>query len=321
MAKRPLLEAIATDNPDLWIKLASGERLPVHRAIVSWSSSVAKQLPPGDTWDVSGLVLDGRAAAERPVVAAWLAAVYPPAEGLCDEPGEPPQLADLLAFADAVGTSRPALLACCQRCPLTSLTLMAGEKAVALPLDGHASYYSSASEQLWGCRPDAASVVAASITQEQAASMSTQVAAQLESLLHLAYKLRLTDLQDQLHAFIHGAAVYSNGPLINRLLLESAVFTDRVMAAADPQQKKAAWIDSVVRVPCVIGGGEGALLVGVDDGAKQPVRFKAALGRPYMGAPTGTAVHCVVSVFKGAVFLTCDGGAHELPVPLKLLLG
>jgi hypothetical protein len=257
MAKRTLLEAIATDNSDLWIKLASGERLPAHRAIVSWSSSVAKQLPPGDTWDVSGLVLDGRAAAERPVVAAWLTAVYPPGEGLCDEPGEPPQLADLLAFADAAGTSRPALLACCRRFPLESLRVKASEETVALPLDGRAHCYDSASEQLWACRPDVASVVAASITQEQAASMSTQVAAQLESLLHLAYKLRLTDLQDQLHAFIHGAAVDSNGPLSNRLLLESAVFTDWVMAAADAQQKKAAWIDSVVRVPCVIGGGGG----------------------------------------------------------------
>jgi hypothetical protein len=321
MAKRTVVEAIATDNPDLWIKLASGERLPAHRAIVSWSSSVAKELPPGDTWDVSGLVVDGRAAAERPVVAAWLAAVYPPSEGVCDEPGEPPQLANLLAFADAVGTSRPALLACCRRFPLESLRVKASEETVALPLDGRAHCYNFVSDELWSGRPDATSIVAASITQEQAASMSTQVAAQLEPLVHLAYKLRLTDLQDQLHAFIHGAAMYSTGPLINRLLLESAVFTDRVMAAADPQQKKAAWIDSVVRVPCVIGGGEGALLVGVDDGAKQVLRFKAALGRPYMGIPTGTAVHVVVSVFNGGVYLSCDGGAHEQFLPSRLLLG
>lgn len=73
--KRTLLEAIASDEPTLWLKLASGDRLPAHRELLKFSSGVVKALPPGDTWDLSGLQVEGQQVSKE-VVIVWLSNVY-----------------------------------------------------------------------------------------------------------------------------------------------------------------------------------------------------------------------------------------------------
>ncbi|KAI8466823.1 MAG: hypothetical protein J3K34DRAFT_370689 [Monoraphidium minutum] len=302
MPKRTLLEALADDEPNLWIKLAGGERLPAHREVLRWSSAVVKQLPPGDTWDLSGLVVEGRPVTKA-VVLAWLAAVYPLADDVEDAAagGGAPPLADVLAFADAAGMSQAVLRACCERCPLTALLVKIGDNDVALPTDGHSVYRVQGNSRMCASSASAATLLCVDVTAEQAASLGPQIAAQLEPLLFLAYKLRLTELQAQLHAVVHGASVFVGSPLADRGLLEGAVFTDRVMAAADRAQLKAAWIDSVVGQACSFRGSP--LLAGLAEGALPSARFKAALARPYLGSPAGTPVDLELDLAAGMMKL------------------
>ena len=75
MAKRTLLESIATDDPTLFIKLdGSEDNLPAHRGVLEVASTCVKHLPPSDTWDLSLLKING-APVHRSVVIAWLEVV------------------------------------------------------------------------------------------------------------------------------------------------------------------------------------------------------------------------------------------------------
>jgi hypothetical protein len=73
--------------------------------------------------------------------------------------------------------------------------------------------------------------------------------------------------------------------------LKSAIYTDLVKAAADPQQSEGILNRRLCgdRRPHGICGA-GMLLAGLDDHAKQAVRFGGVLGRPYLGAAWGAAI-------------------------------
>ena len=47
LQQRTLLDAIASDEPTLWLLLACGARVPAHRELLQFMSSCVKGLPPG----------------------------------------------------------------------------------------------------------------------------------------------------------------------------------------------------------------------------------------------------------------------------------
>jgi hypothetical protein len=313
MPKRTLLEAIASDEPDLWLKLADGgERLPAHRAMVRMASGVAKGLPPGsDEWDLSGLVIEGHPVV-RSVVTAWLAAAYPELEGV-EEAGEAPPLVDVLAFADAVGSARHVLRACCSRWPCRELTVQVGDdETLALQLDGRFYYHLSDRQALMCGTVVAPNLVRANTTREQWESVREQAAAALERLLFLALKLDLPDLTQQLR----GAIVSNSLGGICLLSRNPALFSERVRGAVPRRLLEDWWVTHTQSQPCVIGTGPGALLEPVDEGDVSPVKFEATLSSDFGGQPAGTAVEVEVDLLGGrASMAKASGGtAHIFPV-------
>jgi hypothetical protein len=79
-SERTLLDALAEDSPDLHIRLAGGARVAAHRQILAWMCTCVHNLPAGDTWDVSGLLVEGQPVT-RPLVALWLQGARPAALG------------------------------------------------------------------------------------------------------------------------------------------------------------------------------------------------------------------------------------------------
>ncbi len=281
MAKRTLVEAIASDEPDLWLKLADGgERLPAHSQLVRMASSVAKGLPPGsDEWDLSGLVIEGHPVG-RSVVIAWLAAAYPELEGV-EEAGEAPPLADLLAFADAVGSARHVLRACCARWPCRELTVQVGDdETLTLQLDGRFYYWDVESEKISCGTLDSATLVRDDTTREEWEAVRAQAGAQLERLLFLALKLDLPDLREQL-----GDVTVSNALDVHHMLgaNDCIVFSDRVLGAVPRHELEGAWILHTQRAPCIIGAQPGALLRPVNEVDVCPISFRATLSRRFGG--------------------------------------
>lgn len=110
--KRTLLEAVASDQPNMWIKLADGQRLPAYKDLLRLASTCARGLPTSNTWDLSNLMVEGKPV-KRQVPVTWLEIIYDDFSNYSDagrlEPegsSEEVPIADLLLFADAVGSSR-----------------------------------------------------------------------------------------------------------------------------------------------------------------------------------------------------------------------
>lgn len=317
MAKRTFLEMLASDDPSLWIKLPSGERLPAHREVLKWARSVVKALPPG-AWDISDYVIEGRLV-EKAVVVMWLAVIYPPVDNV-EEPEQLPPLGDVLAFADAVGSSKAVIRVCYQRCPLNGLAVKIGEREVIVPLSGCLVYYSRSPANGGITLGTPSSVVGLEdgVSEQQFDSIRPQVATQLESLLHLAYKLQLDELQAQLHHFIHACSMSHASIFADFGLLETSVFTERVMEAVGKQQVKAAWIQSIVGMPAGKCGIDTHLCFEPRQGKELVHSFQATLRRPYMGAPAGTGVDCEFDLGRGTMRFKLETTSHTFPARIVL---
>lgn len=298
------------------------------RNILAACSSCVRGLPAEATeWDISKLVVEGQAV-EQSIVLAWLNAMYiqiqdEPFEQQEDNPASNMRgLAHLLAFADAVGSSRGLLRSL--SAGLDDLVaevrfddLPANDQGQAkgrqlpLCLEGNAYYIwvSESSLRLmeWlRCDPECAGgeVVANLGTTARKAAMLQQVVLQLEKLLYYAHTLKLPALQHKLHGFIR-----LNTSATDSLLFGSMgqVVSDRVVAAvADQDFCKQAVINSMVTEQ----GGlmehnhAEAIFHPIDDSVPS-LDFLAVLARDAFGCNKGDTV-------RASVFLT---GAADESVP------
>ncbi|KAI8464261.1 MAG: hypothetical protein J3K34DRAFT_526351 [Monoraphidium minutum] len=268
--KRTLIDVLASDEPTLWIQLtdAAAPRLPAHAALLRAYSSCVRGLPAGSgVWDLSGLLIDG-APVERAVVVEWLEAVY---TGSCyAEDAEPTP-------EDAVGSSRHAARACYARCAprLDAINVTLHGAPFALKLDGTFHEFDCAGA-LKSCTLSAWRAAAAGGpggAAAGAAELRPQVAAALEPLLHVAYRLGLRDLQERLHAFLHANVdidpANRSAYVITVDQLRSTGFSARVMAAVDAAELWDAWLRHVLTVPLKISAPDGLYgqLVAAADGA------------------------------------------------------
>ncbi|KAF6252957.1 hypothetical protein COO60DRAFT_477893 [Scenedesmus sp. NREL 46B-D3] len=190
--------------------------LEAEQLVVILFSSVARSLPACDEWDISGLLVDGRSVG-RATVVAWLNAAYQhtyqadfeaqPDDPACSVEG----LYYLLAFADAVGTTKGLLQACCLR--LERLQLLAHLGQVQVPLNTDGSGYalnpvSTRLHQLPDLSADSRAVTRAFVGAEEQQDFKQQVAALVEQLLWLAYRLQLQPLAEHLQKLVRALCMF-----------------------------------------------------------------------------------------------------------------
>jgi hypothetical protein len=220
------------------------------------------------------------------------------------EPGaDEVSLVALLAFADAVGSCEAAMRACLAVRPLDEIFLRIDGEDVPIYLDGRAygivessrGTHALCSSALGsGTHEHVAELSADEDIDEQYGDIDRQLAEQLEPLLHVAYKMRATGLQDRLHAFI-AANCGAETSLLHRRLLEESLLTPRVMAAANAKHVRSAWADRICSGPA---SGEG--FVEVDPPHEHATACaQGRLLRPWLGAPAGTRVHVCTDVHGG----------------------
>ena len=210
------------------------------------------------------------------------------AECAPEEGADAVRLINLLAFADAVGSCRGVVDHCCE---LRSLRVQLGEEVAEIPIEGAAHSLSPSSTSiLWrSLGGDAGKLLTgAVVSHDKRSEVRAQMVAQLEPLLHLAYRLGIDGLQQLLHDFMHVNCLPDHA-FLDFGLLSDEVFTDRVLAAADRGRMRKAWMRDVLVRP--LGpAGDGAILSGFDWAAPTVELEGATVARACIGAAADALV-------------------------------
>ena len=252
---------------DLLIKLASGQSLQADSQLLRGLCDSARSLPAAaDEWDVSGLLLDGQPFS-RETVSCWMNCVNSIADGRTDLGQQDIEqlstvtgLTQVLAFADAVGSSHgPIKIACSQIKNLKfRFQLPEQPQDQDLPVSG-CSYWFDYTKQLQRSNTLQCVDIGMSLeSPEQVWDVRCHVAQQTGALLRLAHVLRLQPLLDVLHQFllVNAQPRDSEGLLYG---VTSWVFTDAVLEAAlsnSSTLSKEAYVSSVLSQPCSLTPGE-----------------------------------------------------------------
>jgi hypothetical protein len=203
----------------LRIKLASSNEtdsadIVADRFLLDFWSSCARGLPADAAeWDLSQLLVEGKAV-ERSTVVAWLNAAHQIThlkdfEQQQDNPAvNMTGLVELLGFADAVGSSRGLLHACLANLSQLKCDVRTSSAGAYYLLDPATAYQwvqrmvaSQVLRYLAACGNPLVQVVSAD-TPEQRISFMQLVLTPIESLLYLSYKLQLPALESKLQTFI-----------------------------------------------------------------------------------------------------------------------
>jgi hypothetical protein len=153
------------------------------------------------------------------------------------------ELCKLLAFADAVGSTRGIIIACLASFSVggMTLTLQLAEQTSQLRMNKALYYLERRNPSVAGSQvyllADKSSVTSTLLNDQQLTLLHEQLAAQLEQLLYLAHKLQLPALQQHALRFIHAHTTPAfkqskQIPLLTAEQLRHWVFSDRVAAAA-----------------------------------------------------------------------------------------
>jgi hypothetical protein len=232
------------EEDSLQIKLgssadAAADPLVADRALLSAFSSCVRGLPAEATeWDISSLSIEGQAV-ERSTVVAWLNSIYQSVHGEDFEQQDPNPahsmtgLAQLLLFADAVGSHKGLLLSLVPQAEVLHMPVKLGEQQLKLRAaygyyfepfgNGERSFFQAYHRQCLGVR------LAEDVSTAQMEALKVQAAAQVEALLHIAYRMQLRPLRAMMCAFIK-----MNTCLVYSLLFGAmrSVLTERVLEAA-----------------------------------------------------------------------------------------
>jgi hypothetical protein len=259
--------------------------------------------------------------------------------------------ADLLAFADAVGSCQSVLDACLARgfggagasgsgdgsgAPCT-LEVEDGGQRLRLRLDG--TQYQLVGGKLVACISGAAWPGQAPMDmadppqavgrEQQLDQLRRLIAAQAERLLHLAYKLNLRGLQQGLHLFLQANAL-PDGLFGSTDLLETAVFTPRVLQAVDPRKLRAAYMDAVLGTPFTSFDGhtaaaDSAALVdaAVVSSSQDTIWVDGKTAHTWLGLPAHSrvALNILPSFNRASLFTPDCPGAPLTAVPARVVIG
>lgn len=236
-------QAPAASSADAAAAPADAQAIVFDRHLLAAYSSCARGLPADATeWDVSQLLIGGQSV-QRETVIAWLNAANKPIHG-CEfvpQASSPVRsmsgLAQLLAFADAVGTSRGLLLAFdTDAATLQAQVQLTDAADAAVQLQMGAGHHFCAGkkglESLRGFTPTGFGqyTVIAAVRKDDKPALKQQVAQQLEALLCLAYKLNLPVLSSSLGRVIQCNSCHPNALLDGKAL--QSIVSDSLLAAA-----------------------------------------------------------------------------------------
>jgi hypothetical protein len=312
MAKRSYTNAFSEDEM-LGIKLAEEGREPLQAQLLVLlpMSQCVRSLPDKTEWDLSSLLIDGQPVT-RSTVVAWLNCAYKHILDCDFEAQEVEQSAaslyQLLVFADAVGSQRVLMKACvAAHAENTRFVLELRQQELQLDING-LYFFGSAEEPnpliLFGrcsARSTGACTVGEAASLEERSAFMSQLAAQVEGLLYMAYKLQLDQLLLKVTKFIQSSMIFGLGsPLLWDF--KDTIFSKRVMdAAAGSPEGRTALLDHFTKVPCSFEerGSMKQLLKPVDlpADAKQPLKFAAVLMEGLLGVPAGSMVQVKLDLF------------------------
>jgi hypothetical protein len=162
-------------------------------------SSCAKALPADAAeWDVSGLLFDGQPFS-RETVSCWLqcgcSAVYAEDEQLDTDSvsmlSTVTGLAQVLAFADAVGSFKGLCRAACSQLQQLKCVVQLPEQVIELSVADYPYTFVGSQLMRYDVTQEKVKVGAPLVSAEQLQDVRQQVAQQLSALLQLAHVLRL----------------------------------------------------------------------------------------------------------------------------------
>jgi hypothetical protein len=323
---------------------ADAAPLVADRFCVQCYSSCARGLPAAaEEWDISQLLPEGQPV-QRETVVCWLNSVYGIVEGENLEYQEPSPsgsmagLAQLLAFADAVGTSRGLLLVLDEKVSAAGslvAEVQMGKQQLQLAADSCHVFYDMPLE-LCCLLPSTAKYcrVGTGDSAEEKEGLRQQFAQQVEALLYLAYKLQLPQLQQVVRQCI------SCNSCTDFSLLDAeamrAVASPRVLDAAggcgDAQRAFIAscgfelgafaedsWSTSNRQLLRPLG-------LTPENHKVQPIKFSAELMRDLFCFKEGEVVNVELDLFKTSTVKLCracgmDWASTELTLDVDLALG
>jgi hypothetical protein len=241
-------------------------------------------------------------------------------------------LAQVLAFANAVGSFEGLLQAACSQLRNLKVVVQLPEQVLELPLASCA--YCFHDRQLSQFSLSATGTVGNPlVSPEQCSVLKQQVAKQLSPLLHLAHLLHLQPLLDVLHQFIMPNTWVGHEGVLSGV--GGLVFTDAVLEAAlgSGTLSKEAYISSVLSQPCSLtpgAVGHSSVLKPVGpktyDAQTEMLRFDAQLLRDFAGGRAGDTVQVTLDLFGydsigGVVGFQNANGSSLTAMPVQLLLG
>ncbi|WIA19675.1 hypothetical protein OEZ85_005604 [Tetradesmus obliquus] len=242
----------------------------------------------------------------------------------------------LLAFADAVDSTRALLKACCAGLQLLVVRAQLGQQQVVLKTDGTPYAFYGTGElfeqpdirRAYSGVPDAPGAASA----EQQDAFWQQVAAQTEQLLWLAYRLQLEPLMQRLHGFVRSSDWVAKSLIT---CAHASVFTPRVLEAAGvaglPGGKRMllnstrgemvrlatpADTEMAMLAASFTDGVETCLLPqGLAESQQEPLKFNAVVQRSGLPVAQGSTVPVELDLFGNS---TIKIGQRRYPVLLRV---
>lgn len=253
----------------------------------------------------------------------WLNAAYRVTEDeMFEEQPNPSRhlsdFAQLLAFADAVGTSKGLLRVLCSGFQVLQAEVQ-GEAVYSLDLSARHTWYPNF--KLYSSSGGAFVGPAAKwSSQQERAAVEQQVVQQLEVLLYFAYKLQREGLQKQLRQ-----AIVMNSSKKGSLLYNSTsgLASERVLAVTG--SSTLAFVNSLVMQPLSFRSGEGSqqLLEPVDLTGSHRLalrtNFDAKVLEDFMDYKAGDQVTIDLDLLQHSnISFSCKGISRTYPVRLML---
>jgi hypothetical protein len=325
MAKRTYSSAFE-DEDLIEILVSDAEPLRPDCMLVQMLSQCARALPDKKQWDLRELLIEGQPVTSR-TVTMWLNRGYNLIHGYDFEPSEEEaavtaqDLYRLLAFADAVDSKKLLMEAIAKhRLDAVTFQIEVGEKHVQLALNKIYSFARSEDPELalqlmegnfLSCR-----VVAVAASPEEKQSCMSQVASQVEQLLHMALRLDLHVLVKQLSHFITWSMAW-NAIYPFLAPVRDQILTPRVLeaAAASPTGKAALSSSLAGETYTKCGGSDLWKLIApinVPDALRGMLRFDAVLLEDVMGSAKGTIVPVELDLFTPGAVRRVRIGRFEL---------
>jgi hypothetical protein len=305
--------------------------------MVQFYSTCAGGLPAAaEEWDLSQLLLESQPV-QRSTVVFWLNAISQHGD---DKPmfDEQPAstahtmagLAQLLAFADAVGTRRGLLLALDAQLSAAALVekVQLGEQELQLAADSCYYFHESKPLDLRCFTASGTQTVATAGSAEEKERMRQQFVQQVEALLYLAYKLQLPQLQRVLRRCISCNSNFANS-LLDVDAVRAVVSARVVDAAAGCSAAQDTLLvingSDLCGFSSVLGRRQVLKPLDLSAAQKQPVQFKAELLEDLRCFKKGQIVHVELDLFgESRMTLHLQGAAAEgraTPFAVHLALG